>query len=82
MFVISYAPIKPLFIVRSPYINMATKQINGRINDALTAGSQPTVPRSIMEPCNGGIKAPPTIAITNPAAPRVESSPKPFSAIP
>ena len=37
---------------------------------------------SIMEPCIGGISAPPTIAITKPADARLASSPIPLSAMP
>ena len=61
---------------------MMQKQMNGRMNEALTEGMPATVPRSIIAPCNGGIKAPPTIAITRKAAPRVLSLSTPSSAIP
>ena len=61
---------------------MTQKLIKGKINEKFTAGNQPTVPKSIIAPCNGGINAPPTIAITNPAAPSVVSSQSLFKAIP
>lgn len=56
---------------------ITTKQINGRIKEKFTAGSPITSPWSIIIPCSGGINAPPTIAITKPAAPNVDSSFKP-----
>ena len=63
-----------LFKVLIPYVSIAIKHIKGKINDALTAGIPAILPISIIDPCNGGINAPPTIAITNPDAPSVESS--------
>ena len=56
--------------------------MNGRINDTLTAGRQPTVCRSMMLACTGGKMDPPRIAIIRPAAPNFASSPSPFKAIP
>ena len=62
---------------------MKQKHKKGNEKDKLTAAKLPIVPLSIINPCKIGIKAPPTIAITNPAAPKVESSSlKPLSAIP
>ena len=66
------------------------KQIIGSINEKLTSetprifrSSTPLPPKSIILPCNKGIKAPPTIAITNPAAPILDSfSSKSSNAIP
>lgn len=85
IYCIRQAPFHPVILlrfVRMPYSETARKQMNGSMNEAFTAGSHATRPRSIMAPCSGGISAPPTIAITSPAAPSVESSPSPFSAIP
>ncbi len=49
------------------------KQMKGRMNEAFTAGWPKTVCWSIIQPCNGGMSAPPTMAITRKAAPSVES---------
>ena len=61
---------------------MIQKQTNGRMNEKLTDAIPATVPRSIIAPCIGGIKAPPTIAITRKAAPRVLSLSTPSRAMP
>ena len=53
--------------------------MNGNMNEKLTAGKLPTVPKSIIMPWSGGIKAPPTIAMTKNAAPRELSSKLTFS---
>ena len=53
---------------------MKQKQTKGRIKEKLTPEKGPIVSMSIIKPCKIGIKAPPTIAITKPAAPRVVSS--------
>lgn len=63
-----------LLKVLIPYISIDIKHIKGKTKDAFTAGIPSILPISIIDPCNGGINAPPTIAITNPAAPSVESS--------
>ena len=55
------------------------KQIKGRTKLRLTAGKLHIIPQSIIIPCNGGINAPPTIAMTRKAAPSVESSELTFS---
>ena len=58
---------------------MSTKQMNGSMKLKLTAGSHATCPKSMMAPCIGGMRAPPTMAITRNAAPSVESSALTFS---
>ena len=55
------------------------KQANGRMNDTFTAGMPQMVPWSIIKPCRGGIKAPPTIAMTRNAAPKWVSFVSTFS---
>ena len=62
-----------------PYSITTTKQKRGSTNETFTAGKPATEPRSMMAPCNGGMSAPPTIAITRNAAPRVVSSSRTFS---
>jgi hypothetical protein len=52
------------------------------MNEKFTAGMPITTPWSMIMPCSGGINAPPTIAMTKPAAPKVDSSFKPSKAIP
>ena len=55
------------------------KQMKGSMNEKLTAGSQATVPKSMIMPWIGGIKEPPTIAMTKNAAPKLLSSKLTFS---
>ena len=55
------------------------KQMSGSMNDMLTAGMPQMVPWSIMSPWRGGIRAPPTIAMTRKAAPRWVSLVSTFS---
>ena len=47
------------------------KQMSGNPNEMLTAGKPMIVPWSIIIPCSGGIKAPPTMAMTRKAAPNL-----------
>ena len=49
------------------------RQVNGKIKEKLIAGSEPTVSKSIIDACMNGRIAPPTIAITRPAAPNLAS---------
>lgn len=59
------------------------KHKKGNKKEIFTAAKEPIDFKSIIDPCKIGIIAPPTIAITNPAAPRVESSSfNPCNAIP
>ena len=57
---------------------MSTKQKKGRMKLKLVADTEPKRPgavlsRSMRAPCKGGIIAPPTMAMTNKAAPSVVS---------
>ena len=57
---------------------MSTKQKKGRMKLKLVADTEPKRPgavlsRSMRAPCRGGIMAPPTMAMTNKAAPSVVS---------
>ena len=58
------------------------KQMNGKMNETLTAGIEPISFISMILACNGGSTEPPRIAIIRPAAPNLASSPIPFRAIP
>ena len=53
--------------------------MKGNMNEKLTAGRLPTVPKSMIMPWRGGINAPPTIAMTKNAAPNELSSRLTFS---
>ena len=55
------------------------KHTKGSAKLTFSAGIPATVFKSITAPCNGGIKAPPTIAMTRKAAPRVVSRDSTFS---
>ena len=55
--------------------------ING-IKPKMTTAEHPEPPQARMLPCKTGIKAPPTIAIINPAEPIFASSPMSLRAIP
>src|SRR5690554_3439044 len=80
----SYQRVVKFLVLAVVYPKRATttKQTKGKTKEKLTAGSPKTESRSTSIPCSGGIKAPPTIAITNPAAPRVVSSPTPSREMP
>lgn len=58
------------------------KQMNGKMNDTLTAGMEAISFMSIILACKGGSMEPPKMAIIRPAAPNLASSPIPFNAIP
>ena len=62
-----------------PLSRVSKVKSNGRMNDTFTAGIPKSTCWSIRIPCNGGINAPPTMAITKNAAPNLVSCTSTFS---
>ena len=71
-----------MLLARYPKTAMMTNDMNGIKKERLTAFKLPIPSPSIIKPIARGMRAPPTIANTNPADPIFASSPVPFSAMP